>query len=93
MTCRGMLEAVYGGKKLTSKALRRLKVNSVTEYAKAVASHLNGEFIERFKLITVLMYNYVCLYTRLLNRTLEAMQPGHGANYVIHTIILFGVCF
>ena len=40
---RAMLEAVTLGKDLPRKALRRLKVNNMETYAKAVANNLNGE--------------------------------------------------
>lgn len=40
-----MLEAVvsHDGKYLPRRALRRLKVTSIEDYAKAVATNLNGE--------------------------------------------------
>ena len=46
VACRGMLEAVVShGKKLPRRALRRLKVTSIEDYAKAVATNLNGKSI------------------------------------------------
>ena len=43
---RGMLEAVVShGKNLPRRALRRLKVTSIENYAKAVATNLNGKSI------------------------------------------------
>jgi hypothetical protein len=44
---RGMLEAVVSlnVKNLPRKALRRLKVSSIEDYAKAVATNLNGKTI------------------------------------------------
>ena len=41
---RGMLEAVISGNDIPRKALRKLKMDSIEEYAKAVAINLNGEF-------------------------------------------------
>ena len=39
-----MLEAVAGGNNIPRKALRKLKIDSIEEYAKAAATNLNGEF-------------------------------------------------
>ena len=38
-----MLEAVSHGNDLTRKALRRLKFNSMADYAKTVATNLQGD--------------------------------------------------
>lgn len=39
-----MLEAVTGGNGIPRKALRKLKIDSIEEYAKTVAANLSGEF-------------------------------------------------
>ena len=41
---RGMLEAVSHGNDLPRKALRRLKFNSMADYAKTVATNLQGDY-------------------------------------------------
>ena len=39
-----MLEAIAGGNDIPRKALRKVKIDSIEEYAKAVATNLSGEF-------------------------------------------------
>lgn len=41
---RAMLEAITGGKSISRKAFRKLKIDSVEEYAKAVGANLKGVF-------------------------------------------------
>ena len=55
---RAMLEAVASqdGKNLPRRALRRLKVTSIEDYAKAVAANLNGKTEKRISFTHYIVY-------------------------------------
>ena len=77
---RGMLEAVVShGKNLPRRALRRLKVTSIEDYAKAVATNLNGKNVFQWLLssATKIRLIYFCSSDPQVERLLLSYYPAH----------------